>query len=45
MAKEVSGESGSAGVAGAAQASDKALTNAGKNMNMKTYTDGGNGGN
>lgn len=44
MAKEVGGESGAEGVAGAKEASGKALTNAGKNMNMSTYVDGGNGG-
>nr|WP_099743760.1 pilus assembly protein [Acidovorax sp. 62] len=44
MANEVGGEDGSKGIDIAKQAADKALTNAQKNMNMKTYTEGGNKG-
>lgn len=44
MAKEVGGESGSDGIDAAQQASAKALTNAKVNMNMSTYTKGGNDG-
>ena len=44
MAKEVGGESGKEGITAAQAASGKALTNAQKNMNMSTYTEGGNDG-
>ena len=44
MANEVGGESGKAGIDIAKGAADKATTNAQKNMNMKTYVEGGNAG-
>ena len=44
MANEVGGESGKAGIDVAKGAADKAVANAQKNMNMKTYVEGGNSG-
>ena len=44
MAAEVGGDSGKGEVTKAAAAATKASANAAKNMNMKTYTDGGSDG-
>lgn len=41
MANEVSGNSGTSEVTAAGASAKKATSNATKNMNMKTYTDGG----
>jgi hypothetical protein len=44
MAKEVGGESGKEGITAAQTASGKALDKAKLNMNMSTYSEGGNDG-